>query len=118
MLRWSRRSDRRRARRVTAGGSSRSWPRLTGDLRIAQQPTRIPYERFDGPTAVSPRLAQKLGLCRALVCVDDWPHAEHVMDRLPPFAVVACASAASVLCTRLHMVVEPLYRKCVGGAAP
>ncbi|XP_023240827.1 THO complex subunit 2-like [Centruroides sculpturatus] len=57
---------------------------------------------------------QKLGLCEALLEVGDWEHAHQLISCLPEFYAVSHAEIAKSLCSLIHVIIEPLYRKHCG----
>ncbi|XP_064608579.1 THO complex subunit 2-like isoform X2 [Liolophura sinensis] len=57
---------------------------------------------------------QKLGLIKALIEVEDWPNAKCIMDRMPPFFASSHKAVSAALCSLIHAIMEPLYRKHTG----
>ncbi|KAI5935692.1 THO complex subunit 2 [Manis javanica] len=54
---------------------------------------------------------QKLGLLEALLKIGDWPHAQNIMDQMPPYYAASHKLIALAICRLIHITIEPLYRR-------
>uniref|UniRef100_A0ABD2WT94 THO complex subunit 2 n=1 Tax=Trichogramma kaykai TaxID=54128 RepID=A0ABD2WT94_9HYME len=54
---------------------------------------------------------QKFGLCEALLEVGAWDVAQNLFDRLPDFCFTDNKPIAKALCSMIHALIEPVYRK-------
>ncbi|XP_050689638.1 THO complex subunit 2-like isoform X2 [Eriocheir sinensis] len=54
---------------------------------------------------------QKIQLCIALLQVGDWEHFQEVSRRFPDYYLVSCPPVSKALCTFIHSLIEPVYRR-------
>lgn len=54
---------------------------------------------------------QKFGLCEALLSVSDWNNALLIIKKLPEHMAVEQQPIALAICSMLHAIIEPVYRR-------
>ncbi|KAL4230734.1 THO complex subunit 2 [Mactra antiquata] len=57
---------------------------------------------------------QKLGLVEALLSIGAWEKSKSILDRLPEFFGTTYNPVATALCTLIHTVMDPVYRRYSG----